>query len=244
MLNAKYHEKEAQIIAQAGKFGAVTIATNMAGRGTDIMLGGNAEYLAKSEMRKREYDEEQISAATSFYETDDQDVLECRRVYDELYNKFKAEIAPEADKVREVGGLYILGTEHHDSRRIDNQLRGRAGRQGDPGESKFFVSLDDDLMRLFGGDRILNMMETLGVDENTPIDSKMLSNTIENAQAKVESRNFAARKNVLQFDDVMNKQREIIYGQRDQVLEGENIKDMILKMIDDTIASGLPDAFV
>ena len=237
VLNAKYHEKEAQIIAQAGKFGAVTIATNMAGRGTDIMLGGNAEYLAKSEMRKREYDEEQISAATSFYETDDQDVLECRRVYDELYNKFKAEIAPEADKVREVGGLYILGTEHHDSRRIDNQLRGRAGRQGDPGESKFFVSLDDDLMRLFGGDRILNMMETLGVDENTPIDSKMLSNTIENAQAKVESRNFAARKNVLQFDDVMNKQREIIYGQRDQVLEGENIKDMILKMIDDTIAS-------
>ena len=237
VLNAKYHEKEAQIIAQAGKLGAVTIATNMAGRGTDIMLGGNAEYLSKSEMRKRGYDEEQISAATSFYETDDQDVLECRRIYNELYERFKAEIAPEAAKVREAGGLYILGTEHHDSRRIDNQLRGRAGRQGDPGESKFFVSLEDDLMRLFGGERIFNMMETLGVDENTPIDSKMLSNTIENAQAKVESRNFAARKNVLSFDDVMNKQREIIYGQRDKVLEGDNIKDIILKMIDDTIAA-------
>lgn len=237
VLNAKYHEKEAQIVAQAGKLGAVTIATNMAGRGTDIMLGGNAEYLSKSEMRKRGYDEEQISAATSFYETDDQDVLECRQVYNELYERFKAEIAPEAAKVREAGGLYILGTEHHDSRRIDNQLRGRAGRQGDPGESKFFVSLEDDLMRLFGGERIFNMMETLGVDENTPIDSKMLSNTIENAQAKVESRNFAARKNVLSFDDVMNKQREIIYGQRDKVLEGDNIKDIILKMIDDTIAA-------
>ncbi len=237
VLNAKYHEKEAQIIAQAGKLGAVTIATNMAGRGTDIMLGGNAEYLAKSEMRKREYDEEQISAATSFYETDDQDILECRRVYNELYDRFKAEIEPEAEKVRAAGGLFILGTEHHDSRRIDNQLRGRAGRQGDPGESKFFVSLEDDLMRLFGGERIFNMMNALGVDENTPIDSKMLSNTIENAQAKVESRNFAARKNVLNFDDVMNKQREIIYAQRDKVLEGENIKDIILKMVDDTIAS-------
>ena len=237
VLNAKFHEKEAQIIAQAGKFGAVTIATNMAGRGTDIMLGGNAEYMAKNEMRKMGFEEDMISAATSFSETEDEEILNSRKTYQDLYDKYKAEIAPEADKVREAGGLFILGTERHDSRRIDNQLRGRAGRQGDSGESRFYVSLEDDLMRLFGGERIFNMMETLGVDENTPIDSKMLSNAIESAQGKVESRNFAARKSVLQFDDVMNQQREIIYNQRDKVLDGDNLKESILKMVDDTITT-------
>ena len=235
VLNAKHHEKEAQIVAQAGKLGAVTIATNMAGRGTDIMLGGNAEFLAKSDMRKEGYDEEQIMQATSFFETDNQEILELRRLYKELYDTHKAAIEPEAEQVREAGGLYIIGTERHDSRRIDNQLRGRAGRQGDPGASRFYLSMEDDLMRLFGGDRMFRIMNTLGVDENQPIDSRMLSNVLENAQANVESRNFAARKSVLEYDDVMNVQREKIYSQRDMVLAGASQKDSIMKMIFDTV---------
>ena len=235
VLNAKNHEREAQIISQAGKLGAVTIATNMAGRGTDIMLGGNAEYLARQQMKKLGYDDEQILHATGFSETDDEEVLALRKTFNELNDSFKEQIAPEAEKVREAGGLFILGTERHDSRRIDNQLRGRAGRQGDPGASRFFVSMEDNLMRLFGGERIYNMMETLGVDENTPIDSKLLSNSLESAQKRVESQNFAIRKSVLQFDDVMNQQRTIIYDQRNQVLEGENLKSSIMKMVDDTI---------
>ena len=235
VLNAKYHEKEAQIIAQAGKKNAVTIATNMAGRGTDIVLGGNAEYLAKAEMRKNGFAEELIDEATSFSETDNEEVLNSRKTYAELLKKYKEKIAPEADEVREAGGLYILGTERHESRRIDNQLRGRAGRQGDPGVSRFFISLEDDLMRLFGGERIYNIMETLGVSEDTPIESKMISRQIEEAQRRVEGRNFSIRKSVLQYDDVMNRQREIMYGQRNQVLNGENLKDKILKMIEDVI---------
>ena len=235
VLNAKHHEREAQIVSQAGKLGAVTIATNMAGRGTDIMLGGNAEYLAKSDMRKAEYDEEQIDKATSFFDTDDAEVLELRRVYVELLEKHKAEIAPEAEKVREAGGLFIIGTERHDSRRIDNQLRGRSGRQGDPGASRFYLSCEDDLMRLFGGERFNSIMSTFGLAEDMPLDSKMLSRTIESAQGKVESRNFAARKNVLEFDDVMNQQRSIIYGERDKVLDNAEIKPLILDMIDKTI---------
>ena len=235
VLNAKNHEREAQIISQAGKLGAVTIATNMAGRGTDIMLGGNAEYLARQQMKKLGYDDEQILHATGFSETDDEEVLALRKTFNELNDSFKEQIAPEAEKVREAGGLFILGTERHDSRRIDNQLRGRAGRQGDPGASRFFVSMEDNLMRLFGGERIYNMMESLGVDENTPIDSKLLSNSLESAQKRVESQNFAIRKSVLQFDDVMNQQRTIIYDQRNQVLEGENLKSSIMKMVDDTI---------
>ncbi len=234
VLNAKYHEKEAGIIAQAGKFGAVTIATNMAGRGTDIMLGGNAEYLAKSDMRKQDFDEEEIDKATSYFETDDEAVLALRKTYADLLEKHKAEIAPEAEKVREAGGLYIIGTERHDSRRIDNQLRGRAGRQGDPGRSRFFLSLEDDLMRLFGGERLGNMSM---FPDDQPLESKMLTNVIENAQQKVESRNFAARKSTLEFDDVMNQQRNKIYSQRDQVLNGESIKDSVLKMIADTIST-------
>ena len=232
VLNAKYHEKEAQIIAQAGKFGAVTIATNMAGRGTDIMLGGNAEYLAKSDMRKAGFDEEQIDNATSYYETDDEEILSLRKTFADLLEKHKAEIAPEAEKVRAAGGLYIIGTERHDSRRIDNQLRGRAGRQGDPGRSRFFLSMEDDLMRLFGGDKLGNMSM---FPDDEPIESKMLTNVIENAQQKVESRNFAARKSTLEFDDVMNQQRNKIYSQRDQVLNGENLKESVQKMIKDTI---------
>ena len=232
VLNAKYHEKEAQIIAQAGKFGAVTIATNMAGRGTDIMLGGNAEYLAKSDMRKSGFDEEQIDSATSYYETDDEEILSLRKTFADLLEKHKAEIAPEAEKVRAAGGLYIIGTERHDSRRIDNQLRGRAGRQGDPGRSRFFLSMEDDLMRLFGGDKLGNMSM---FPDDEPIESKMLTNVIENAQQKVESRNFAARKSTLEFDDVMNQQRNKIYSQRDQVLNGENLKESVQKMIKDTI---------
>ena len=232
VLNAKYHEKEAGIIAQAGKYGAVTIATNMAGRGTDIMLGGNAEYLAKSDMRKQDFDEEEIDKATSYFETDDEAVLALRKTYADLLEKHKAEIAPEAEKVREAGGLYIIGTERHESRRIDNQLRGRAGRQGDPGRSRFFLSLEDDLMRLFGGERLGNMSM---FPDDQPLESKMLTNVIENAQQKVESRNFAARKSTLEFDDVMNQQRNKIYSQRDQVLNGESIKDSVLKMIADTI---------
>ena len=236
VLNAKYHEKEAEIVAQAGHYGAVTIATNMAGRGTDIKLGGNEEYMAKADMRKQGYYEELINDATSYFETDDEEILEARKTYQELLKKHKAAIETEADRVREAGGLYILGTERHESRRIDNQLRGRAGRQGDPGESRFFLSLEDDLLRLFGGERINMMMNTLKVDEDMPIESKMLSNTIESAQKKVEGRNFGIRKNVLKFDDVMNKQREIIYKQRSQVLDGEDLKDVISKMINEFIA--------
>ncbi|MBQ3564094.1 MAG: preprotein translocase subunit SecA [Clostridia bacterium] len=231
VLNAKYHEKEAEIIAQAGKKGAVTIATNMAGRGTDIMLGGNAEYLAKAEMRKNGLSEELISEATAYGETDNAEILAARKSFAELYDQFKAAIAPEAEEVKEAGGLCILGTERHESRRIDNQLRGRSGRQGDPGETRFYISLEDDLMRLFGGERIYAMMETLRVDENMPLEMPILSRSIESAQGKVEYRNFSARKNVLEFDDVMNKQREQIYGQRNSVLDGDDISEQIKKMV-------------
>ena len=237
VLNAKHHEKEAEIIAQAGKFGAVTIATNMAGRGTDIMLGGNAEYLAKNALRHDGLSEEMIIEATGYAETDDADIINSREKYKEYYNQFKAEIAPEAEKVREVGGLAIIGTERHDSRRIDNQLRGRAGRQGDPGNTQFFISLEDDLMRLFAGERIAALMDTLKVEEDMPLENGMLSKTIESAQRKKEGINFAQRKNVLQYDDVMNKQRELIYAQRNKVLDGEDIKDTVMRMIDETIDS-------
>ena len=246
VLNAKYHEKEAEIIAQAGKKGAVTIATNMAGRGTDIALGGNPEYLAKHDMRRQGYTEEQITQATSFAETDDEEILHARKVYQDLNQKYKDEIKPEVEAVKEAGGLFILGTERHESRRIDNQLRGRSGRQGDPGESRFFLSAQDDLMRLFGGERIQNLMEALKIDEDQPIENKMLSNSIESAQRKVEGRNFSIRKNVLQYDDVMNRQREIIYGQRAKVLDGEDIHESILSMIketiEETVAQYLPDS--
>lgn len=235
VLNAKFHEKEAKIVAQAGKFGAVTIATNMAGRGTDIMLGGNAEYMALDEMRRNGAYEELIAEATAYGETDDQEILDARAEYKRLYEKYKDVIAEEAEKVREAGGLYIIGTERHDSRRIDNQLRGRSGRQGDPGESRFYLSLEDDLMRLFGGDKITNLMNVLKVEESVPIENKMLTNSIENAQRKVEGRNFGIRKNVLKFDDVMNSQREIIYKQRGMVLDGQDLKEYILQMINDTI---------
>ena len=233
VLNAKFHEKEAEIIAQAGKLGAVTIATNMAGRGTDIMLGGNAEFMAKHEMKKREYSDELIAEATGYGETDDEEILEARKTYAELLAKYKAEIAPEAEKVKEAGGLFIIGTERHESRRIDNQLRGRAGRQGDPGVSKFYISLEDDLMRLFGSDRIRSVVDTLGLEEDQAIENKMLTGAIENSQSRVEGRNFDIRKHVLQYDDVMNQQREIIYSQRQKVLNGESIKDNIQKMIED-----------
>ena len=237
VLNAKYHEKEAEIVAQAGQYGAVTIATNMAGRGTDIMLGGNAEYLAKNQMRKEGYYENLIVEATGFGDTDDEEIIEARQRFTELSKKFKEELRPEAEKVKEAGGLFIVGTERHESRRIDNQLRGRSGRQGDPGCSRFYLSLEDDLMRLFGGDRINSMMDSLKIDENTPIENRILSNTIESAQRKIEGRNFGIRKNVLQFDDVMNKQREIIYAQRNKVLDGENLKESILSMMDETVDS-------
>ena len=230
VLNAKHHDKEAEIVSQAGTPGAVTIATNMAGRGTDIMLGGNAEFLAKAEMRKLGYEEEMISAATAYFETGAEDILAAREHYAELLHKYKAQIAPKAEEVRNAGGLYIIGTERHESRRIDNQLRGRAGRQGDPGKTRFFISLEDDLMRLFGGQRLQGIMETLNVPEDLPIDAKMLSNSIEGAQKKVEDRNFEIRKSVLRYDDVMNKQREIIYGQRGKVLEGEDISESIANM--------------
>ena len=236
VLNAKYHAKEAEIVAQAGKLGAVTIATNMAGRGTDIMLGGNAEFLAKAEMRKREYPEEIITEAIGYADTDNQEVLDARAVYQELYKKFGEEGKEKAQAVKEAGGLYILGTERHESRRIDNQLRGRSGRQGDEGESRFFLSVEDDLMRIFAGDRLENMMRTLNVDEDTPIESKALTKIIESSQRKVEGRNFNIRKNVLNYDDVMNTQREIIYKQRAQVLDGEDIHDSILKMFEELIA--------
>ena len=236
VLNAKYHAKEAEIVAQAGKLGAVTIATNMAGRGTDIMLGGNAEFLAKAEMRKRDYPEEIITEAIGYADTDNQEVLDARAVYQELYKKFGEEVKEKAQAVKEAGGLYILGTERHESRRIDNQLRGRSGRQGDEGESRFFLSVEDDLMRIFAGDRLENMMRTLNVDEDTPIESKALTKIIESSQRKVEGRNFNIRKNVLNYDDVMNTQREIIYKQRAQVLDGEDIHDSILKMFEELIA--------
>ncbi len=231
LLNAKNHEKEAEIVAQAGKFGAVTVATNMAGRGTDIMLGGNAEYMAKNDLRKAGLSDELIAEATGYAETDDQAILDARAMFAAALAKHKDEIAGEAERVREAGGLFIIGTERHDSRRIDNQLRGRAGRQGDPGETRFYLSLEDDLLRLFGGDRITNLMEKLNLDEDTPIENKMLSKSIENAQTSVESRNFQSRKATLEYDDVMNKQREIIYGQRKQVLDGRNLKDTIFNMI-------------
>ena len=237
VLNAKYHAKEAEIVAQAGKLGAVTIATNMAGRGTDIMLGGNAEFLAKAEMRKREYPEELITEAIGYADTDDEDVLAARAVYQQLYRKFSDEVKERAVKVKEAGGLYILGTERHESRRIDNQLRGRSGRQGDEGESRFFLSVEDDLMRIFAGDRLENMMRTLNVDENVPIESKTLSKIIESSQRKVEGRNFSIRKNVLNYDDVMNTQREIIYKQRNEVLNGEDIHENILGMMDGLISN-------
>ena len=236
VLNAKYHEKEADIVAQAGKSGAVTIATNMAGRGTDIMLGGNAETMALEELKKGGYTPELIYEANGHADTEDPEVRAIRAKFDELYKKYKQETDADAEKVRAAGGLYILGTERHESRRIDNQLRGRAGRQGDPGESSFYISLEDDLMRLFGSEKIQNMMNTLGIDEDEPIDQKILSGAIENAQKKIESRNFATRKHVLEYDDVLNTQRQTIYAQRLQVLEGKDVKDNIMGMIDDTIA--------
>ena len=236
VLNAKYHAKEAEIVAQAGKLGAVTIATNMAGRGTDIMLGGNAEFLARAEMRKKAYPEEIITEAIGYADTDNEEVLAAREEYQELYRKFSAEVKEKAVAVKEAGGLYILGTERHESRRIDNQLRGRSGRQGDEGESRFFLSVEDDLMRVFAGDRLENLMRTLNVDENTPIESKSLSKIIESSQKKVEGRNFSIRKNVLNYDDVMNTQREIIYKERQQVLDGEDLHDSILKMMEELIS--------
>ena len=240
VLNAKFHEQEAQIVAQAGKFGAVTIATNMAGRGTDIMLGGNPEFMALNELRKEGNPEELIAQANAYSETDDAEILAIREKYTQLMAKYKAEMADEAEKVRQAGGLYIIGTERHESRRIDNQLRGRSGRQGDPGESKFYLSLEDDLMRLFSSDRIMGLMDSLGLDEDTPIDAKMLSNAVENAQRSVESRNFRSRKSVLEYDDVMNTQREVIYAQRQKVLDGESLREnmlsMLRSMVDSTVA--------
>ena len=235
VLNAKFHEKEAEIVAQAGKLGAVTIATNMAGRGTDIKLGGNEEFLAKDEMRKLNFSEELINEATGYAETDDQEILDARAKYKELLDKYKAEIDVEAEKVREAGGLFIMGTTRHESRRIDNQLRGRAGRQGDPGASRFYLSAEDDILRLFAGDRIKNIMDRMPGEENEPLESKLLTSVIESAQAKVEGRNFSIRKSVLEYDDVMNRQREIIYSQRDQVLDGENLRDTIVKMIPESM---------
>ena len=232
VLNAKHHEKEAEIVAQAGKLGAVTIATNMAGRGTDIMLGGNAEYLALNDLRKNGMPEELIVEANAYSETENPEILAARRAYQEAYEKHKAEISKEAEQVRAAGGLFIVGTERHESRRIDNQLRGRAGRQGDPGETRFYLSLEDDVMRLFGSDRIKGMMETMGLDEDTPIDAKILSGAIENAQKNVESRNYQTRKNVLEYDDVMNTQRKVIYGQRSQVLEGEDLQSQVAHMME------------
>ena len=243
VLNAKYHEKEAEIIAQAGKFGAVTIATNMAGRGTDIMLGGNSEFLAKQEMRRKKVAPELIEEADTYYETDDKDILKVREQFKELVDKYDEEIKEEKQKVIDAGGLKIIGTERHESRRIDNQLRGRSGRQGDIGESKFYIGLDDDLMKIFGGDKITRVYNTLGADENIPIEAKILSKSVENAQKKVESRNFSIRKNVLKYDDVMNQQREIIYGQRREVLDGKDIHDNIINMIK-SVAEATVNMFV
>ena len=243
VLNAKNHEKEAEIVAQAGKLGAVTIATNMAGRGTDIMLGGNAEYMAKDDMRRAGLSDELIAEATGYAETDNQEILDARALFAAKLRQHKDEIAGEAEQVRQAGGLFIIGTERHDSRRIDNQLRGRAGRQGDPGETRFYISLEDDLMRLFGGDRVTNMMERMNIDEDTPIENKMLSRAIEQAQTTVESRNFQSRKAVLEYDDVMNKQREIIYGQRKQVLDGMDVKSVIMNMMNTSIRHLVQGAF-
>ena len=244
VLNAKNHEKEAEIVAQAGKLGAVTVATNMAGRGTDIMLGGNAEFLAKAELRRQGLSDELIAEATGFAETDNEDILNARKAFSEAESKYKAEIAKEAEQVKAVGGLFILGTERHESRRIDNQLRGRAGRQGDPGETRFFLSLEDDVLRLFGSERIQNMMEGLGIDEDTPIEQKMLTNAIESAQKRVESKNFQARKTVLEYDDVMNTQREVIYKQRREVLDGKDLKDVIQNMLENVISRHVRSHFV
>ena len=237
VLNAKFHEKEAEIVAQAGKLGAVTVATNMAGRGTDIMLGGNAEYLAKAELRKAGLSDELIAESTGYADTDNEEILNARKMFAEAEAKYKDEIKAEADQVRAAGGLFILGTERHESRRIDNQLRGRAGRHGDPGESRFYLSLEDDIMRLFGSERVMGMMEKLGVDEDTPIDAKILSNAIENAQKQVESRNFQTRKTVLEYDDVMNTQRKVIYEQRRKVLDGENLKESVQTMLSTVIST-------
>ena len=244
LLNAKNHEREAEIVAQAGQFGAVTVATNMAGRGTDIMLGGNAEYMAKNDLRKAGLTDELIAEATGYAETDNEEILNARKLFAEKLAQHKAEIAGEAEKVRAAGGLFIIGTERHDSRRIDNQLRGRAGRQGDPGETRFYISLEDDLMRLFGGDRVTSLMERMDIDEDTPIESKMLSRAIEQAQTTVESRNFQTRKSVLEYDDVMNKQREIIYGQRKQVLDGMDVKNIIMNMMNGAISDLVHAAFL
>ena len=243
LLNAKNHEKEAEIVAQAGQFGAVTVATNMAGRGTDIMLGGNAEYMATNDLRKAGYTDEVIADATGYAETDNSEILEARQLFADKLRQHKAEISGEADRVRQAGGLFIIGTERHDSRRIDNQLRGRAGRQGDPGETRFYISLEDDLMRLFGGERVQAAMERMNIDEDMPIESKMLTRSIQQAQTTVESRNFQARKSVLEYDDVMNKQREIIYGQRRQVLEGMDVKDVIMNMMNTSITHLVQNAF-
>ena len=237
VLNAKFHEKEAEIVAQAGKLGSVTVATNMAGRGTDIMLGGNAEFLAKNDLRKAGLSDELIAESTGFAETDNEEILNARKMFAEAEAKYKEAIKGEAEKVRAAGGLFILGTERHESRRIDNQLRGRAGRQGDPGESRFYLSLEDDIMRLFGSERVMGMMEKLGVDEDTPIDAKILSNAIENAQKQVESRNFQTRKTVLEYDDVMNTQRKVIYEQRRKVLDGENLKESVQTMLSTVIST-------
>ena len=244
VLNAKYHEKEAEIVAQAGKLGAVTIATNMAGRGTDITLGGNAEFLSKADLRKAGYEEDVIAEATGYAETDDETILAAREMFRERMAAHKKDTDAEAEKVRAVGGLFILGTERHESRRIDNQLRGRAGRQGDPGESRFFLAMTDDVMRLFGSERVMNMMEALKVDDDTPLDAKMLSGAIEQAQKTVESRNFQTRKAVLEYDDVMNKQREIIYGERRKVLDGEDLRAQIMGMISEFITSTVNDALM
>ena len=243
VLNAKNHEKEAEIVAQAGKLGAVTVATNMAGRGTDIMLGGNAEYMAKTDLRKAGLSDELIAEATGYAETDNKEILDARDMFAKALEKHREEISGEADKVREAGGLFIIGTERHDSRRIDNQLRGRAGRQGDPGETRFYLSLEDDLLRLFGGERITNLMERFNLDEDTPIENKTLSKAIENAQTSVESRNFQYRKSTLEYDDVMNKQREIIYGQRKQVLDGMDVKSVIMNMMNTSIRHLVQGAF-
>ncbi|QUO35247.1 preprotein translocase subunit SecA [Clostridiaceae bacterium Marseille-Q4149] len=243
LLNAKNHEKEAEIVAQAGQFGAVTVATNMAGRGTDIILGGNAEYMATNDLRKAGYTDEVIADATGYAETDNSEILEARQMFADKLRQHKEEISGEADRVRQAGGLFIIGTERHDSRRIDNQLRGRAGRQGDPGETRFYISLEDDLMRLFGGERVQAAMERMKIDEDMPIESKMLTRSIQQAQTTVESRNFQARKSVLEYDDVMNKQREIIYGQRRQVLEGMDVKDVIMNMMNTSITHLVQNAF-
>ena len=242
VLNAKYHEQEAQIVAQAGKLGAVTIATNMAGRGTDIVLGGNAEFLAMDALRKQDISEELLQEANSYAETRDPQILEVRKQYDALLSQYKSQIAQEAQQVKDAGGLFIIGTERHESRRIDNQLRGRSGRQGDPGESRFYLSLQDDLMRLFSSDRIMGMMDALGLDEDTPIDAKILSGAVENAQKSVESRNFRARKSVLEYDNVMNTQREVIYAQRQKVLRGEDLRENMLSMLRGVVESTVSDA--